>query len=55
MLIAQRISSLRHADRILVLEDGCVIGDGDHETLMRSCEEYRLIAQTQMGDGREGA
>ena len=55
VLIAQRISSLRHADRILVLEDGCVIGDGDHETLMRSCEEYRLIAQTQMGDGKEGA
>ena len=55
VLIAQRISSLRHADRILVLEDGCVIGDGDHETLMRSCEEYRLIAQTQMGDGKEDA
>ena len=55
VLIAQRISSLRHADRILVLEDGCVIGDGSHEQLMASCEEYRLIAQTQMGDGKEGA
>ena len=42
-------------DAHLVLEDGCVIGDGTHEQLMASCEEYRLIAQTQMGDGKEGA
>ena len=55
VLIAQRISSLRHADRILVLDDGNVIGAGDHEELMRTCEEYRHIAKIQMGDGREGA
>jgi ATP-binding cassette subfamily B protein len=54
VLIAQRISSLRHADRILVLDDGNVIGAGNHEELMRSCEEYRHIAKIQMGDGREG-
>jgi len=53
VLVAQRISSLRHADLILVLSDGCVIGAGDHSTLMETCEEYRIIAQTQMGDGRE--
>ena len=53
VLVAQRISSLRHADLILVLEDGCVIGAGDHNTLMESCDEYRLIAQTQMGSGKE--
>ena len=53
VLIAQRISSLRHADLILVLEDGCVIGSGNHEFLMETCEEYRLIAHTQMGDGKE--
>lgn len=53
VLVAQRISSLRHADLILVLSDGCVIGAGDHRTLMETCEEYRIIAQTQMGDGRE--
>ena len=55
VLIAQRISSLRHADLILVLEDGGILGAGSHETLMESCEEYRLIAHTQMGDGKEGA
>ena len=53
VLVAQRISSLRHADLILVLEDGAVIGAGDHDTLMRTCAEYRIIAQTQMGDGKE--
>ena len=55
VLIAQRISSLRHADLILVLHDGQVIGMGDHDHLMQTCEEYRSIAHTQMGDGREGA
>ena len=55
VLIAQRISSLQHADLILVLEDGKVIGAGKHEQLMESCDEYRIIAQTQMGEGKEGA
>lgn len=53
VVVAQRISSLRHADLILVLSDGQVIGAGDHDTLMATCEEYRIIAQTQMGDGKE--
>ncbi len=53
VLVAQRISSLRHADLILVLDDGKVIGAGNHDALMRTCEEYRLIAHTQMGDGKE--
>ena len=53
VLIAQRISSLRHADLILVLSDGCVIGAGNHDQLMQNCDEYRIIAETQMGDGKE--
>lgn len=53
VLVAQRISSLRHADLILVLQDGAVIGSGDHDHLMASCEEYRHLAITQMGDGKE--
>lgn len=53
VLIAQRISSLKHADLILVFEDGKVIGAGDHESLLRDCAEYRLIAQSQMGTGEE--
>jgi len=55
VMVAQRISSLQHADLILVLEDGKVIGAGKHTELLESCEEYRIIAETQMGDGKEGA
>lgn len=55
VVVAQRVSSLRHADLILVLDDGQTIGAGTHEALMESCEEYRSIAMTQMGDGKEGA
>lgn len=53
VLVAQRISSLRHADLILVLQDGNVIGQGTHEQLMASCEEYAYLAKQQMGDGKE--
>ena len=53
VLVAQRISSLRHADLILVLQDGCVIGAGSHDLLMETCSEYRYLAEIQMGDGKE--
>ena len=53
VVVAQRVSSLRHADLILVLDDGKLIGMGDHAQLMEACDEYRLIAQTQMGEGKE--
>ena len=53
VLVAQRISSLRHADLILVLQDGAVIGAGKHDQLMTSCDEYRHLAEVQMGDGEE--
>lgn len=55
VMIAQRVSSLQHADLILVLDDGKVIGAGKHNELLESCEEYRIIAETQMGEGKEGA
>jgi len=48
IIIAQRVSSIQGADCILVLENGEVIGQGTHEELMASCEEYRHIANTQM-------
>ncbi len=55
VIVAQRISSVRHADLILVLDDGDVIGAGKHEDLIDSCAEYALIYSTQMGAEREGA
>ena len=54
VVVAQRVSSLRHADLILVMNDGSVIGMGNHEQLMQTCDEYQIIARTQMGDGKEG-
>ena len=53
VVVAQRISSLRHADLVLVLADGKVIGRGKHEALLETCDEYRIIAQAQMGEGKE--
>lgn len=53
VIVAQRVSSIRHADLILMLSDGAVVGMGSHETLMKTCPEYRAIAQAQMGEGRE--
>ncbi|MCH5337890.1 MAG: ABC transporter ATP-binding protein [Acetatifactor sp.] len=50
VIVAQRVSSIRNADHILVLEDGSPIGYGTHEELMESCELYREIAKSQMGD-----
>ncbi len=49
IVVAQRVSSVKHADLILVLDGGEVIGSGNHETLMETCEVYREIAQSQMG------
>lgn len=55
ILVAQRISSIRNCTHILVLSDGKAIGYGTHEELMRSCHEYQIIAESQMGEGKETA
>ena len=51
IVIAQRISSILHADHILVLEEGRELGYGTHEELMDTCELYREISRSQMGGG----
>ena len=48
VIVAQRISTIRHADEILVLERGEIVGRGTHEELLRSCEVYREIASSQL-------
>lgn len=47
IIVAQRISTIRDADRILVIEKGHIAGDGTHEELMNTCEVYRQIAVSQ--------
>ena len=49
IIAAQRVSSIRHADLIIVMDNGAAVGMGTHEELMRDCGEYRLIAESQMG------
>lgn len=51
VIVAQRVSSIRNADHILVLQDGEPIGYGTHEELMKDCEVYAEISRTQTGEG----
>ena len=48
IIIAQRITSVMEADKILVLEEGRIVGEGSHRELMASCETYREIYESQM-------
>lgn len=48
LIIAQRISTIMHADQILVLEDGRIVGSGTHDVLMETCPVYQDIAKSQM-------
>ena len=48
VIVAQRISTIRHADQILVLDRGAAVGLGTHDELMRSCDVYREIALSQL-------
>lgn len=50
VIVAQRISTVLHVDRIVVLDDGRIVGQGTHEELMETCEEYREIAMSQLSE-----
>lgn len=55
LIIAQRISSVENADRILVMEEGCLVGQGTHEELLQSNETYQEIYYSQKGQNEEVA
>lgn len=48
IIVAQRISTILHADQILVLNEGQIVGKGTHEELLKNCETYREIAKSQL-------
>ncbi len=48
IIVAQRISTILHADQILVLDDGRIVGKGKHEELLRTCDVYQQIAKSQL-------
>jgi ATP-binding cassette subfamily B protein len=50
-VVAHRLNTIRDADRILVLRDGRVVGDGTHEQLLAACPTYQGLAREQMGTG----
>ncbi|MDY5679111.1 MAG: ABC transporter ATP-binding protein [Candidatus Methanomethylophilaceae archaeon] len=53
IIVAQRIGTIMDADRIIVLENGRIVGDGDHASLMNDCPLYREIAESQLSEGSE--
>ena len=48
IIVAQRISTILHAEQIIVLDEGHIVGIGNHKTLMKSCEVYQQIASSQL-------
>jgi ATP-binding cassette subfamily B multidrug efflux pump len=48
LIVAQRISTILHADQIIVLDEGKIIGKGTHKELLKSCDVYKQIAQSQL-------
>lgn len=48
LIVAQRINTIRHADQIIVLEEGAIVGRGTHQQLMESCPVYQEIAMSQL-------
>lgn len=50
LIVAQRIGTIRHADRIIVLDGGAVVGMGKHEELMQNCNVYKEIAMSQLSE-----
>ena len=50
LIVAQRISTILHADNIIVLDDGCIAGQGTHKELLKTCDVYKQIAMSQLSE-----
>ena len=51
VIVAQRVSTIMQAERIIVLDDGRIVGLGTHQELVKSCAPYREIVVSQLGEG----
>jgi ATP-binding cassette subfamily B protein len=51
LIVAQRVSTILHADQIIVLDEGRIVGIGRHEDLLQTCRPYREIVESQLGEG----
>ena len=54
IIVAQRISTILHAEQILVLDEGCIVGKGTHEELLKNCNVYQEIAKSQLSASELG-
>ena len=54
LIVAQRISTILHAEQIIVLDDGKIVGKGTHEELLKNCEVYLQIAKSQLSEKELG-
>ena len=54
VIVAQRVSTILHADQIIVLDDGKIVGKGTHEELLKNCEVYLQIAKSQLSEKELG-
>jgi ABC-type multidrug transport system fused ATPase/permease subunit len=50
LIVAQRVSTIMHADRIIVLDEGRIVGNGTHQDLVATCDPYREIVVSQLGE-----
>ena len=55
MIVAQRIGTIRHADKIVVLDNGKAVGIGTHDELIQNCDVYKEIAMSQLSPEELGA
>ena len=60
IIVAQRISTILHAEQIIVLDEGRIVGKGTHKELLKNCDVYKQIAlsqlsETELHDGKEDA
>ena len=50
IIVAQRVGTIMNADRIIVLDDGKIVGMGTHKELLEDCEVYKQIAKSQLSE-----